>query len=115
MDVLREPDNEYDSFAVAIMLEETVVGRVPRELLKHFSRFLLDGVQIPYSRLFSTGFYFRSPTAVRKLNPRKLYRTKNNAAVRPGLLTGDARCRLNTTQSQASAYSSGNHFAEPAR
>ena len=26
---------------------------------------------IPYSRLFSTGFNFRSPTAVRKLNPRK--------------------------------------------
>ena len=46
MDVLREPDNEYDSFAVAIMLEETVVGRVLRELSKHFSRFLLDGGQI---------------------------------------------------------------------
>ena len=26
---------------------------------------------IPYSRLFSTVFNFRSPTAVRKLNPRK--------------------------------------------
>ena len=31
---------------------------------------MMPGV-LPYSRLFSTGFYFRSPTAVRKLNPRK--------------------------------------------
>ena len=36
--VLREPENEYDCFAVAITLDGSVVGRVPKELSRHFVR-----------------------------------------------------------------------------
>lgn len=44
--VLREPENEYDCFAVSIILDGSVVGCVPKELSRHFSRFLLGGGEI---------------------------------------------------------------------
>ena len=36
----QEPDNSYDSFAVTVMKEGDVVGRVPRELSYSFTSFI---------------------------------------------------------------------------
>ena len=42
----QEPDNSYDSFAVTIMKEHAVVGRVPRELSYSFWTFIQNGGEI---------------------------------------------------------------------
>ncbi len=45
----QEPDNSYDSFAVAIIKEDAVVGRVPRELSYSFWTFMQMGGEISCS------------------------------------------------------------------
>ena len=42
----QEPDNSYDSFAVTVMKEGDVVGRVPRELSYSFTSFIQSGGEI---------------------------------------------------------------------
>ena len=42
----QEPDNSYDSFAVTVMKEGHVVGRVPRELSYSFTSFMQNGGEV---------------------------------------------------------------------
>lgn len=42
----REPSNQYDQWAVAVMHDGDVVGHVPRELSKIFSRYLHGGYKV---------------------------------------------------------------------
>ena len=46
LDVECEPSNPYDSYAVSVLRDGTVVGHVPREVRRHFYTFLHNGGNI---------------------------------------------------------------------
>ena len=46
LDLQHELNNAYDRYAVTIIKKDEIVGRVPRELARQFSRFLLEGGSI---------------------------------------------------------------------
>ena len=43
LDLQQKLNNAYDRYAVAVIKNNEIVGSVPRELARQFSRFLLEG------------------------------------------------------------------------